>query len=289
MTKRVLNRFLKVAEGWKGSQRELASKYNISLSYCQELLKKNGIKSWKRVDAPKSSPAQILRQRERLNVMTNQLVPVNGLKELIEDDESYFPLSGKLNKWFLSSSPKNVDENTRFKFRSKFAKRLCVWIAISPKGHSEPFFLPANCAINSDIYRNECIVKRLVPFIEQNYQKDRYLFWPDGASCHYARDTIEIFEKYQIEVVKKDQNPPNVPQLRSIERFWAHLKHKVYEKNWYATDFDALKRRIKLKLKEFDLDYFQRLFAQEKEKIAKAATHGPLSVIRLENKKNSGN
>uniref|UniRef100_A0A158P4H5 Uncharacterized protein n=1 Tax=Tetranychus urticae TaxID=32264 RepID=A0A158P4H5_TETUR len=56
MTKRRLNRFKQIAEGWNGSQRELAAKFDISLAYCQELLKEIGIKACKRIDAPKSTP-----------------------------------------------------------------------------------------------------------------------------------------------------------------------------------------------------------------------------------------
>ena len=107
------------------------------------------------------------------------------------------------------------------------------------------------------------------------------MFWPDGASSHYAEETLKVLEKFSIQYIKKDQNPPNVPQLRSIERFWAHLKQKVYQDNWCASDFKSLERRIKNKLLEFDSEYFTKLFTHEKEKIAKAAQYGPLSVIHF--------
>lgn len=279
MTARKLKQFKKLADGWTGSQRELAAKFNICDRYCRELLEKFKIKAWKRRDSPKSTPEQFARQMARLKIMTNELVPVNGLIDIIEDDESYFSLSGKGNKYFLASSPENLPIEKKTKPRAKFEARLCVWIAISRKGHSDPFFVPANCAVNSEIYRNQCIEKRLVPFITENYQNHRYLFWPDGASCHYHRETIKTLEKFEVEFVKKNQNPPNVPQLRCIEKFWAHLKQKVYQNNWCTTSFEALKKRIKSKLTEFDLEYFERLFENEKTKIAQASVEGPLSVI----------
>ena len=67
----------------------------------------------------------------RLKVMTKDLVPVNGLIDVIEDDESYFPLSGKGNKWYLARDPEKVDFAVKCKGREKFEKKLFVWIAIS--------------------------------------------------------------------------------------------------------------------------------------------------------------
>lgn len=279
MTDRKLTKFAEVAEGWTRSQRKLAAEFGISIRYCQFLLEKFNIKAWKKRDAPKSSPGQVERQQARLQVLAGNLIPVSGKKDIIEDDESYFPLAGKLNKYFLSSDPSSADPQVTLRPRSKFERRMCIWMAISRKGCSRPFYLPANCAINAHIYSTECIKKRLVPFIRKNYPNRRYIFWPDGASCHYAAVTMATIHEFGINIVGKEDNPPNVPQLRSIERFWAHLKAKVYENGWEAENFTQLKRRITTKIKEFDSDYFERLFAHEKVRIAAAAESGPLSVI----------
>jgi hypothetical protein len=49
-------------------------------------------------------------------------------------------------------------------------------------------------------------------------------FWPDMASCHYKKEVIEWLKAEKIEFVAKDQNAPNVPQARPIEKFWALCK-----------------------------------------------------------------
>ena len=251
MTTSKLCQSSQVADGWNGSQRKLANKFGISVSYCHELLDKKGIRSFKKVDCPKSTPEQRERQMERLNTMITEMLPLNGKKDLIEDDESYFSLSGKLNNHYLSSDRSKIDEKIKFKPRSKFEKRLMVWMAISPRGCSKPYFAPANCAINAEIYRKECITKRLVPFIKKFYPKGRYLFWPDGASSHYAAVTIATLTKFGLNFVPKERNPPNVPQLRSIERFRAHLKQKVYENRWETDNFDSEKLESNLKSRDF--------------------------------------
>jgi transposase len=70
--------------------------------------------------------------------------------------------------------------------------------------------------------------------------------------------------------VPKDLNPPNVPQLRSIERFWANLKRKVYENGWTAKSVDLVKK-IKSELKKIPLESCQNLLKRLKTKIRKAA------------------
>jgi hypothetical protein len=49
-----------------------------------------------------------------------------------------------------------------------------------------------------------------------------------GPSPPLAKD--KLLEELKTEYVPKIENPPNVPQIRPIEKFWANLKKKVYQK-----------------------------------------------------------
>jgi transposase len=123
------------------------------------------------------------------------------------------------------------------------------------------------------------VKKRLIKFINKHHSDSNYLFWPDLASAHYAKDTIETFDQLGIKYVHKEENPPNVPQLRRIERFWAYLKAKVYANNWTAKTPEELIKKVKKELKTFTLNYCQTLLANTKTLVRKAADYGPLSVI----------
>jgi hypothetical protein len=57
--------------------------------------------------------------------------------------------------------------------------------------------------------------------------------------------------------VPKEDNSPNVPQLRPIEDFWYILKCKVYKNGWEVKNALLLKEIISLKLKEFDQNFVQ--------------------------------
>ena len=66
-----------------------------------------------------------------------------------------------------------------------------MWIAISERGMSKPLFRKSSAvAINADIYIDECLNKRLLPFIHKHHSNLRYTFWPGLASTHYANATV---------------------------------------------------------------------------------------------------
>jgi hypothetical protein len=69
-----------------------------------------------------------------------------------------------------------------------------VWLAISNRGISQPFVTPSGNAINAKTYIKECINKRLVKFIGKHHSDQNFIFWPDLASSHYAKDTLAEFE-----------------------------------------------------------------------------------------------
>ena len=61
-------------------------------------------------------------------------------------------------------------------------KKLLVWAAISSKGISRIFIVPSGQAVNQHIYKEECLQRRLIPFIKKYHQEDEFIFWPDLAS-----------------------------------------------------------------------------------------------------------
>ena len=79
-------------------------------------------------------------------------------------------------------------------------------------GMSEPFIkLSKSESINHHIYLDECLQKRLVPFINDKHRYGNYLFWPDLASSHYASQNINF--------VAKDMNPANFLKRVQLKTF----------------------------------------------------------------------
>ena len=112
----------------------------------------------------------------------------------------------------------------------KFEQKLMIWIFISPKSISKPFFFRTRQAVNQKTY-SQCIEKSLVPFIHEKNNKTPYIFWSDLASSHTAKSILDLFKRHALNVVRKDCNPPNALQIRAIEDFFGILKHPVYSNN----------------------------------------------------------
>lgn len=72
-------------------------------------------------------------------------------------------------------------------------------------------------------YDDNCLLA-LKKFIDKYHLNDNIVFWPDLASAHYAKTPLESLDHLGIDFIPKVQNPPNVPQLRPIEKFWANFK-----------------------------------------------------------------
>ena len=39
-------------------------------------------------------------------------------------------------------------------------------------------------------YQEECLEKILLPFLKEHHADEKYVFWPDKASSHYAKKTL---------------------------------------------------------------------------------------------------
>ena len=135
------------------------------------------------------------------------------------DDETYVKMDFKQipgQKFYVASKRLNVANKFKYIKVDKYAKKMLIWQAICSCGLKSRAFVTSQ-TLNSNIYVTECLQKRLLPFIKQHNKP--VIFWPDLASCHYSRATINWYETNGVSVVPKDVNPPNCPNFRPIENF----------------------------------------------------------------------
>ena len=81
--------------------------------------------------------------------------------------------------------------------------------------------------------------KRLLPFLENH--KGSTLFWPDLATTHYSKFTIEWYSQHKVNFIPNDFNPPNCPELRHIERYWALITQKLRQDRGEVKTVEELK------------------------------------------------
>src|SRR5436309_15341149 len=103
------------------------------------------------------------------------------------------------NSGFYTDNINNCPNEVRFKGKEKFPSKILVWVAISEKGISEPLIrMSGSLSINQEIYLKECLQKRLVPYINENFSNGDYLFWPNLASAHYAHSVVDWMNENNI-------------------------------------------------------------------------------------------
>ncbi|CAF3738296.1 unnamed protein product [Rotaria socialis] len=166
--------------------------------------------------------------------------------ELIMNDEKYFTLTNEsvsTNRGFYTSDPSTTPSEVKFKRTQKYPAKILVWIAISEKGISKPFFAKQTQAINERTYLKKCIEARLMPFLNSYHNIEKMVFWSD--------------------LVPKEKNPQNCHQARPIE--------KVYGGGLEAKTIDQLKRRIQQQLKRIDMKSVQAMFSSIRKQLRKIA------------------
>ena len=211
------------------SQTRSAKKLGCSQPYISKMLKKyTKIRHFKKQKKPHLTDQQRIVARPKCR----RLILRYGDDEFIIDDESYFGLSCATlpgNDSYYSDDRDKTPDKVKCYYKQKYPIRLLVWLAISPRGITQPYFVKSNLAINQEVYQ-EILKSHLIPFIKRYYSTGGYVFWPDLASSHYASSVQDYLKSGKVVFVPKDINPANVPKARPIEDFWGTLKQKVYEK-----------------------------------------------------------
>ncbi len=258
------------------SLRRLSSKFRVGRQTIHNYMEEMNIKYYRKQRVPKYTDKQLQEVPTRARRLYRMLSKNDF--ELVMDDEKYFSFADQsvpINRGFYSSDKTVTPPEVKFKRTQKYEPKVLIWIAISEKGVSSPFFAKQKQAINEEVYLNECIIKRLMPFIDTFHEKEKVLFWPDLAPSHYSNSVTRYLDQNGVQFVARDFNPQNCPQSRPIETLWAILKNIVYDQGWEAKNIDQLQRRIRTKMKEIDMKVVQTMFSDIRKQLRKIADHGP--------------
>ena len=102
-------------------------------------------------------------------------------KLIIIDDEKYFGLSRDVmtcNRFYYQEKGFQSIEQSQFMTRQKHEPKVLLWIAGSERGMLDAYIVPSGTAIKKENYTNECLRKRLLPFVSKLHANTNFLFWP---------------------------------------------------------------------------------------------------------------
>ena len=161
--------------------------------------------------------------------------------------------------------------------KNNYPKKILMWVAISNRGMSIPYFRPSkSVTVNTEIYIKECLQPRLLPFI-YNYHSDiSFQFLHDLAGAHYSLETIAKM-KENLPFLNNTAIHLNVPQVRPKKNLWDILAQKINEGGWKATTQQELISRMQSQLKNFDSNFLQSLMGGVKTKLRAIADRGVLA------------
>lgn len=205
---------------------------------------KLGIRARKKRVAPKYVDQQAERAKRACRFIYRKKLLSGDEKVLVIDDETYVQMDNQQvagNQYYHARQPGDVSPAQRLRSCQKFPKKFLVWQCLDEAGHvSEPFICEGT--MNWEIYLKECLQKRMLPFIQKYDLAGRVLFWPDMATCHYKREVVDWLRAQKIDFVEKNENAPNVPQARPIEKFWALCKGEYRRRSSGAKNLNSFKR-----------------------------------------------
>ena len=256
------------------SQKQAAIKLKTTQQNISKILKtKTNVKRLKK----RKKPLRNANQERVLRPKCKKLVARYRNYQFILDDESYFTLNHSTlagNDVFYTSDINMTADNVKYAKKAKYEQKIMVWIAISPMGTSNAYFVPSKMAVNQKVYLKKCIQERLMPFIRKHHQHTQTVFWPDLASSHYANSVQNYLRDENVEFVPKEDNPAAAPEVRPIEDFWADLKRSVYSNDWKAKNVNELKARIKYCLRKMDANIAKTRANETLPRLRKVARYG---------------
>lgn len=241
------------------SLRKSARKFNVCHKTIANTLRRAGITCKKRRKAPLYKQGQEAVVTTTLGTLYREHLLSNNRNPpfIIMDDETYITANDSskfANSKYYSKDDQTTPASVKCVGVEKFPLKLGLWYAVSDCGISEWFIWRQGLAINAQIYKSQCLQRRLIPFIENNGVKGCSVFWPDKASAHYATTVLHYLNYKQVRCVPKSANPTNVPQCRPIEKMHAEIKRRVFLNQYRPKSADDFQARLEQVMQDFQSD-----------------------------------
>ena len=225
-------------EGKPGSHksgREIAKKVGVSRRSVQRIIKKIGVKNFKRHQSVNLPPGVRERRLERSKKLLTRF-PMRKVKLMTFQDEKDFtlevPTNRQNNRVYSRGKKSDINEERLYHEGNKQSKKLMVSCCLSWNGVTPPFFVdPAKTKVTGNYYTKH-LRTQLIPACEKLYPENNFIFQQDGATSHtcnvcqaYLKDTLG-----RGRFVSKTEWPPKSPDLNILDYyFWDRVATKVYE------------------------------------------------------------
>lgn len=231
----------------------------------QKVKREYGLQTRKVQAGPLRTDEQLQTAKRRARKLYDDLI--QNYDCILMDDETYVKADFRQlpgQQFYTTTDPNLVPDTVKTKKTSKYASKYLVWQGICTCGLRTDFFVTIG-TINSEIYQKECLQKRVKPFVDAH--NGSVLFWPDLATAHYSRANVKWINDNEVMFVPKDLNPPNCPELRPIEKYWAIMKGHLLRSGSVARTIPQFRLKWKRAYAQADEKVVQNLMEGVKRKL----------------------
>ena len=153
---------------------------------------------------------------------------ISSNRIVIIDDEKYFSFNNvnvSGNAYYYGSDKSTTPSTVKYKQKVKYESTILVRLTVSPKRSGKPYIHQSNNAINGDVYYNQCIKSKLIPFIEKHHASDEFLLRPDLARPPLLKRKFELFG------VKIRTHSTRTVTVHLI--YYKHVQLKIFGVFWH--------------------------------------------------------
>ena len=219
--------------GTSKSTRQIAGELGISATSVRTIAKADlGLSSFRRMPVQVISEATRLKRLMRSKQLIRRLTAQKTKKVFFTDEKLFYvspPVNSQNDRVWSAGRKRDVNPQRLLVQRAKFSASVMVSAGVCYGGKGSLHFVAEKAKINADYYTNN-LLPQLIEDCNNVAPKD-FIFQQDGAPAHTSRLAQNWLEQHTPDFIKKDEWPPNSPDLNPLdfhvwgamlERYQAH-------------------------------------------------------------------
>ena len=144
---------------------------------------------------------------------------VKNMKKLFFTDEKIFyidpPVSSASDRVWSTGRKRDISPQRLIRQRAKFSRKVMVSAGVCCSGKGRLHFVPEKVKVSGSYY-TEHLLPQLVQDCRTLMGND-FILQQDGAPAHTSRQSQEWLQENCPDFIKKDEWPPNSPDLNPLD------------------------------------------------------------------------